>query len=222
MPKPSGYEPPGYKPARRGSKARAMTCPALVAGALAVLNLAGCAEPARTGQPAFYRDLGSASARVDANEARAVISAYRMNAGLRPLALDPALSAAAEQEAAAMAQADKPAQADAVKARLARGGSRRGGQSLGGLSPAGGSLFRLARLAPARPRHEDAGRDPNGDRLGLCAGLEIPGLLGADRRAVTAQGFASSSCSDAATFSAIPRQRLAAALLWACSRAHVR
>jgi len=101
-----------------------MTCPALLAGALAAFNLAGCAEPARTSQPAFYRDLGSATARVDANEARAMISAYRLNAGLGTLRLDPALVEAAQREASAMAAADKPAQAEAVKARLAQTGQR--------------------------------------------------------------------------------------------------
>lgn len=104
------------------AKARPMTCPVLVAGALALLGVAGCTEPARQSQPAFYRDLGSASAHVDENEARAIISAYRLNAGLNALALDPELVAAAQQEASAMAAADKPAQAEAVKARLARDG----------------------------------------------------------------------------------------------------
>lgn len=108
---------------RRGAaESRGLTCPALLAGALALLGAAGCTEPARTGQPAFYRDLGSATARVDAMEARAMISAYRLNAGLNTLTLDPALVAAAQAEASAMAAADRPAQAEAVKARLARGG----------------------------------------------------------------------------------------------------
>lgn len=101
---------------------RAVTCPALIAGALVAFGLSGCAEQPTRGQPAFYRDLGSPSAKVDANEARAMISAYRLNHGLGTLALDPALNEAAEREAAAMAAADKPAQADAVKARLAREG----------------------------------------------------------------------------------------------------
>jgi uncharacterized protein YkwD len=110
---------------RRGvAKARAMTCPAVIAGALAVFNLAGCTEPVRTGQPAFYRELGSASARVDAEAARATISAYRLNNGLAVLKLDPALMQAAESEAASMASADKPGSAEAVKARLAREGER--------------------------------------------------------------------------------------------------
>ena len=105
---------------RRGRPS--LTCPALLAGALAAMGLAGCTEAPRQSQPAFYRDLGSAGARVDAGEARAMISAYRINAGLGALVLDPALTEAAQNEARAMAAADKPAQADAVKARLARAG----------------------------------------------------------------------------------------------------
>lgn len=109
---------------RPPAKARALTCPVLVAGALAALNIAGCTEPARTSQPAFYRELGSASARLDTEAARATISAYRLNQGLTALRLDPALVEAAQAEAAAMAAADKPGSAEAVKARLARDGQR--------------------------------------------------------------------------------------------------
>ena len=97
---------------RRTAASRAMTCPAALAGALAILGVAGCAEPQRQGQPAFYRDLGSASAQVDTEQARAMISAYRLNAGLGPLVLDPALVEVARREATAMAGSDKPAQAD--------------------------------------------------------------------------------------------------------------
>ncbi|MGL5362569.1 MAG: CAP domain-containing protein [Bosea sp. (in: a-proteobacteria)] len=101
-----------------------MTCPPLVAGALLALGLAGCTEPVRTttAEPAFYRDLGSPSAQVDAEAARATISAYRLNSGLSTLRLDPALQAAAEAEARAMAAADKPSSADAVKRKLAASG----------------------------------------------------------------------------------------------------
>jgi uncharacterized protein YkwD len=99
-----------------------VTCPALLAGALAAFGLSGCAGAPRPSQPAFYADLGSPQARVDAGEARAMISAYRLNAGLKPLALDPALVEAAQREASAMAAADRPGEANAVKARLARAG----------------------------------------------------------------------------------------------------
>jgi uncharacterized protein YkwD len=142
-----------------------MTCPALLAGALAVVGLAGCAEPSRPSQPAFYRDLGSASARVDADEARAMISAYRLNAGLTALSLDPGLNEAAQQEAAAMAAADKPAQAEAVKARLARGG-RAGAEA--NLSAG------YRRLAEAfsgwrdSPQHDRVMKTPGATRMGIA------------------------------------------------------
>ena len=149
----------------RERRSLAMTCPALIAGALAVLNLAGCTEPARTSQPAFYRDLGSASARVDANEARAMISAYRLNAGLPALALDPVLNGLAQQEADAMAAADKPAQADAAKARLARAGHQ-------------GTEVNLSagyrRLAEAfsgwrdSPQHDRVMKTPGATRMGIA------------------------------------------------------
>lgn len=146
-------------------KARAMTCPVLVAGALALLGVGGCTEPARTGQPAFYRDLGSASARVDASEARAMISAYRLNAGLNTLTLDPALMAAAQQEASAMAAADKPAQAEAVKARLARGGEA------GAEANLSAGYRRLAEAFSGwrdSPQHDRVMKTPGATRMGIA------------------------------------------------------
>ncbi len=87
------------------------------------LTLASCAEPPRsTGTPSFYTNLGSASARIDAPNARATISAYRLNNGLAILGLDPALNAEAQTVADAMAAADKPASADRTKAALASRG----------------------------------------------------------------------------------------------------
>lgn len=147
------------------AKARPMTCPVLVAGALALLGVAGCTEPARTSQPAFYRDLGSASARVDANEARAMISAYRLNAGLNALALDPELVAAAQQEASAMAAADKPAQAEAVKARLARGGQA------GAEANLSAGYRRLAEAFSGwrdSPQHDRVMKTPGATRMGIA------------------------------------------------------
>jgi len=143
-----------------------MSCPALLAGALAVFNLAGCTEAPRSGQqPAFYRDLGSASARVDAAEARAMISAYRINAGLNTLTLDPTLVAAAQQEADAMAAADRPAQAEAVKARLARAGQA-------GVEANLSAGYR--RLAEAfsgwrdSPQHDRVMKTPGATRMGIA------------------------------------------------------
>jgi uncharacterized protein YkwD len=145
---------------------RPMSCPAALAGALALLNLAGCTEPARTQQPAFYRDLGSASARVDAEAARATISAYRLNAGLKPLTLDPELMKAAEQEAATMAAADKPAQAEAVKSRLARAGQP------GAEANLSAGYRRLAEAFSGwrdSPQHDRVMKAPNATRMGIAS-----------------------------------------------------
>ncbi|MFN3673597.1 MAG: CAP domain-containing protein [Bosea sp. (in: a-proteobacteria)] len=153
--------PPKNSPASR----RAMTCPAALAGALALLNLAGCTEAPRASAPTFYRDLGSASARVDAGEARAMISAYRMNAGLNALALDPALTEAAQQEASAMAAADKPGQADAVKARLARAGQR------GAEANLSAGYRRLAEAFSGwrdSPQHDRVMKTPGVTRMGIA------------------------------------------------------
>jgi uncharacterized protein YkwD len=137
----------------RPQRLRSMSCPAALAAALSLLNLAGCTEPVRT-QPAFYRDLGSPSARVDAEAARATISAYRLNAGLGTLKLDPELMQAAEQEAAAMAAADKPAQAEAVKAKLAR---------------AGQPLAEAFSGWRDSPQHDRVMKAPNATRMGIAS-----------------------------------------------------
>ena len=149
----------------RPPRGRAMSCPAALAGALALFNIAGCTEPVRT-QPAFYRDLGSPSARVDAEAARATISAYRLNAGLATLKLDPELMQAAEQEAKAMAAADKPAQADAVKGRLARAGQP------GAEANLSAGYRRLAEAFSGwrdSPQHDRVMKAPNATRMGIAS-----------------------------------------------------
>ena len=150
---------------RRAAASRAMTCSAAIAGALALLGVAGCTEPQRQGQPAFYRDLGSASAQVDAEQARAMISAYRLNAGLGTLALDPALAEAAQREAAAMASSDKPAQADAVKARLAKQGQP------GAEANLSAGYRRLAEAFSGwrdSPQHDRVMKDAKAKRMGIA------------------------------------------------------
>jgi uncharacterized protein YkwD len=94
---------------------------------LTALTLAACqgAPPRQAAQtPSFYVSMAKADAAVDAAMARDMISAYRGNKGLGPLRLDPALQAAAQAEADAMAAADKPSSADAFKSRLAASGLR--------------------------------------------------------------------------------------------------
>ena len=76
---------------------------------MAALALAGCAEAPKlsSGEPTFYKDLAAYDARVDAGAAREMISLYRRNNGLGPVALDPSLEAAAKNQALSMAQANK-------------------------------------------------------------------------------------------------------------------
>jgi uncharacterized protein YkwD len=95
---------------------------------LTALALAACqsAPAPRAGSqtPSFYVSMAKADATVDAAMARDMISAYRNNKGLGPLTLDPALQAAAQAEADAMAAADKPSSAEAFKSRLTAAGIR--------------------------------------------------------------------------------------------------
>jgi uncharacterized protein YkwD len=73
------------------------------------LAVAGCAETSKQlpSEPTFYKDLASYDARVDAGAAREMISLYRSNHGLAPVAVDPGLEAAAQTQVTAMARADK-------------------------------------------------------------------------------------------------------------------
>ncbi len=104
-----------------------MSCTAAAAALASLLGFSACTGAARpgAGQPSFYADLGQPGARVDAAEARAMISAYRMNAGLGRLQLDGELQAAAQREADAMAKVDRPSSAEAVKRRLSAAGFSR-------------------------------------------------------------------------------------------------
>lgn len=75
--------------------------------------LSGCAErpdlpvapPA--GDGAFYRSMAQAGARVDAAQARDMISLYRRNNGQGGVILDPTLQRVAEDQARAMAAANE-------------------------------------------------------------------------------------------------------------------
>lgn len=82
---------------------------AAVATALA---LAACSstrepDPVAGGPPSFYRSLASADAKVDPVAAREMISLYRANHGLGPVAIDPVLEEAALAQSRAMAAANK-------------------------------------------------------------------------------------------------------------------
>jgi len=70
---------------------------------LAALALAGCAEEPRHQMPSFYRNLGTPTAVVDAAMAAQMISDYRANNGLPPVAVDPVLVDVAMAQARLMA-----------------------------------------------------------------------------------------------------------------------
>lgn len=78
----------------------------------AALALAGCSA-APVGftlsgdEPGFYKKLTATSAKVDAAAARDMISQYRSNSGLSKLTIDPDLQKAAQEQALAMARANR-------------------------------------------------------------------------------------------------------------------
>lgn len=69
--------------------------------------LAGCTETPKQEQPSFYRSMASAGAELDANAAASMISGYRANNGLGPVAVDPVLMQLADAQARAMASRDR-------------------------------------------------------------------------------------------------------------------
>ena len=73
------------------------------------LGLAACAadRDPPPGQPSFYRSLAAPGAVLDAAAAASMISGYRQNNSLDPVALDPELMRLAGEQARAMAARDK-------------------------------------------------------------------------------------------------------------------
>ncbi len=88
---------------------RAKTALLVGAAALSVLALAGCASDTAppAGEPTFYADLARPDAVLDAQAAQSMISGYRGNNGLPPVAVDPELMRLASEQANAMAAHDK-------------------------------------------------------------------------------------------------------------------
>ncbi len=74
--------------------------------AAAFAALAGCAAPPPD-EPTFYQNLAQQGAAVDAAAAASMISGYRANNGLSPVAVDAELMRMAGEQAHAMAAHDK-------------------------------------------------------------------------------------------------------------------
>jgi uncharacterized protein YkwD len=97
-----------------------VACLSAVAGVLTALGVSGC-QPAPTPQATpqvMYSSLSHADAQVDTSTARAIISAYRLNKGIKALTLDPKLTKIASQEAQNMALRDKTNSVDDIKKTL--------------------------------------------------------------------------------------------------------
>jgi uncharacterized protein YkwD len=134
--------------------------------------LASCAEPGPppVAPPVMYQSLAQPGGKVDAEAARALISAYRMNAGLSALAVDPALMAEAARQAAAMAaggDVSKGARTD-IRARLAAAGL---GQRQAKESVSAGYFTLSDAFSGWRgsPVHDATLRLAQGRRLGIAA-----------------------------------------------------
>ena len=113
-----------------------------------------------------------------------MISGYRRNNGLPAVSVDPELMKLAEAQAQAMASRDKldhnvvRSFNERLKAqRLSR--PDRGGEHRRRLPYAGGGFLRLAGFPAAPRQHAARGRNPHGHCRGLCAEIEIQGVLGA-------------------------------------------
>jgi uncharacterized protein YkwD len=94
----------------------------VASGLLPATLLTACANSssAPLTLPPLYLPLTKNTAQLDAGTARDMISSYRSNKGVAPLALDPDLQRLAEAEAAAMAAADRPSKAQTVKSAVER------------------------------------------------------------------------------------------------------
>ena len=94
--------------------------------AMALGMVAGCADGPAPTQPSLYTNLNQTGVKVDPVEALAIINNYRLNHGLNPLELNDKLAAAAQEQADAMASADKVSHAltrdKTLKKRMDRAG----------------------------------------------------------------------------------------------------
>jgi uncharacterized protein YkwD len=82
-------------------------CACRALGLAAVMVLAGCAAETPSGQPSFYDSMATPAAQVDATVAASMISGYRHNYGLGPVAVDSDLMRMALDQARVMAARDK-------------------------------------------------------------------------------------------------------------------
>ena len=158
----------------------------LCGAVIGVAALAGCAadNTPPPSEPTFYRDLAQPDATLDAAAAQSMISGYRSNNGLGPVVVDATLMQFASEQAHAMAARDKM---DHDAARPF--GDRIRSAGLGGSVAVENISAGYHTLAEAFSGWRDSpphranmlNRDVNlyGDLGGLCAEVEVQGILGA-------------------------------------------
>ena len=152
---------------------------------IGLLALGGCAgEVPATEQPTMYLSMANGGARLDPQAAASMISLYRQNNGLGGVAVDPDLMKLAESQSQAMASRNKLDHD--VKAPLAQAPERvrisrdaGGGKCVGRISHPGGSVFGLARLAPAPGEYAEKRCHKIRHRGELCSEYQIQGILDA-------------------------------------------
>ncbi|MFD1704749.1 CAP domain-containing protein [Methylopila henanensis] len=146
------------------------------ATALAVLlgALAGCSSgpvaPPPSSTPSVYQSMSKPGAVLDRRAAADMISDLRRANGLPPVTLDPALNRFADEQAQAMARADKLSHsvAGTLKQRIARSGYRNGGmvENVGAGHDTLADAFAGWRHSPSHLRNMLA---PKMTRVGIAA-----------------------------------------------------
>lgn len=147
-----------------------MVCIPIAASLLAAVGLSGCQTSQNTQgdgtKPLMYRSLAVKGAQVDAEAARAMISAYRMKQGLKPLVYDASLDAVAEREVGAMAASDKTRSSEALIKTLNASGVKGASANLSAGYHTLAEAFSGWRDSP---QHNRAMLSSNATRMGIAS-----------------------------------------------------
>ena len=160
----------------------------LAAILLTLAVVGGCADTyVPKTEPSFYRNLAQPGAELDAAAAASMISGYRANNGLSPVTLDPELMRLAQAQAEVMARRDKldHGAGKPFEQRLKTSGydAKRAAENISaGYHTLAEAFSGWRRFKSAPRQYAPGGCHPYGNCGGLYAGLEIQGLLVADRR----------------------------------------
>jgi len=141
-----------------------------LAGLLAALLVSACA-PNNGEVPAFYKSMARLDASVDQAIAAQMISQYRVNNGLQPLTVDPALGAIALSQARAMAAAGSVRTSLGKEQKLSARMASIGEPETHAVENVSGGYRTLAEAFSGwreSPKHNKVMLDPAATRLGLA------------------------------------------------------